>query len=1262
MARSCSLVLTAAAALISATSLAGPQHWGSGYPYLISLEKANNGVRLVAYEAPLRAKNAVWIRRWIDTNPAYGKAPGPVAAGDFWPKPVGKEYVALSLPNGVVQFIDAPETFGTMRWGWVGKINVAQGPKQLVSGDLLGEKRDQLLAVTNNQIKIWSISGTPAAPSATLAQTVELPADLVGARVACGDFWGDSTEELALLNLKNEIRYMGLVEGKLKEIKRTRLPGNVGYTLGVDWVKDAFDSLTVLSSNGVAKVYAAPLKPGGKKNLGPNYTSKAMSRQWLPGTDADKLTANMSGSLETPGQLLGATTGRIFGYVNENTTTAVRKRNGIDDRPDAEISFTSRFPIHNLTEGAPHFGWPFKGEAYGYDIAVKNNGSTPIPAGSKLSVWLGVKPRNADVADATKDKPTFVFNIKQSIPPFNPLKPQYLKYRVEGKWPYDLIPCSPKASWKKANLEQVGERWLVCKLDAPNDRTLRNNRYEAALHSWTFHPIHREGNLADRKPTVLGDPCSFEYLHRKLADAIACVWERSGTTNNEDVLNRAYLDGYEFGYPSEVKPEKAMLAAWKKIQDKWEGWRELDIWTGENQRWEKYDWEYSPELHESCHLFHPLGDLYGNYVNPVWQKSVKMADGTPTQFQTNLWGPDLFGSGHALIGPNACELMKRYIVGSRGSGMDPWWTVAPAKVNVQVVDRNGKPVPGAEVTWQTDGKDPFVAKGTTDANGMWDIAPVFGKPSEPDKLGIVHHYGDGGHNVMDNNGMIFTVKIGDYVDAAIYGADDVNSHSRLTLFYQAMMNPDYGTWKIKTNYLPDAPKPDFSIVAAVKGSQVSMGINGPTSEYILYRRWEPAYIREKVLAFQGGKEAQAIFQDMAEADSHGKGRFRAIYEVTRVTPSGESLPKRISICGLKNAQGVTALKNGRLIVATNAGIANPFAMLFDGTIPAQEIFYHYRFGHTASKIVPSILVPEKYYLTLISSDVGDMDSRFDIAEPKFDRGGYDVRNDMHGFDCVSFSGTSPQTLILKDPAKAAELNPGDAIIVTEEKFVRVTGVDGVKVTTDKPVFASGATNLSFSACRLAGTVGDRLEFRELKNARSLACLAVGGKEYVALSDTGNNRVVVWNDRTKYLCNYSVPGYTPVSIVTDPRSTGTVWVLQRTSGGASVQMLNFDGTKLELVCEYPVVPGASSLALVLKPGTRGLFLAVCDPSEKRVVEYEVINENNMGGMVQRGVFADAIGVFAGEASLTNPVDLAYVSNGGAIMLYVIDGNDRLLRLK
>jgi len=47
-------------------------------------------------------------------------------------------------------------------------------------------------------------------------------------------------------------------------------------------------------------------------------------------------------------------------------------------------------------------------------------------------------------------------------------------------------------------------------------------------------------------------------------------------------------------------------------------------------------------------------------------------------------------------------------------------------------------------------------------------------------------------------------------------------------------------------------------------------------------------------------------------------------------------------------------------------------VIFDGTTPAEEYIKHFRFGHTAVKIVPSKSGLERFYATLVESDIGLM--------------------------------------------------------------------------------------------------------------------------------------------------------------------------------------------------------------------------------------------------------------------------------------------------
>lgn len=1253
----------------AAPSIAGPQHWGSGYPYLVTIERDARGAKLSAYEAPLRAKNAIWIRRWVDAGARYNSVlPGGVAVGDFWPAGVSKEYAVLltKSPTGTSAVLaEAPEMFGTMPWKWASASHIKFQGKiiQSATGDILGEKKDQLLVLTSGatgqQIEVWGVTGTPA--KAGWQRQASIPVSQKADGFICGNFWGDGKDEIGLISAKT-IRFMKAIDGKLVPIVSVKTGANKpGLAVAADFVKDGFDVVAMAGNANKYALLSAPLVPGTKKQQGPVYTGRAMSGQPLPGFSGASLSLAMNAQIDTKATVVAAGVGRVFGYVAETPVSAIRKSHGIDPRPDAEIAFTSRFPLYSLTQGAPHYGWPAKGETFGYDVAIKNNGAKTIPAGARLSVWFGAKQRNADTNEATMAKPDKVIKINQPIPPFDPMNPKYIKIKVEGKWPYNLIKMSPEATWMKVNLDQVGERWLVVKLDCPGDRTLRNNRVEAAFHAHTFHPIHRENTLADRVPTVLGDPCSLEYLSSKLADAETCVWERSRTTDNSDVLQRVFFDGYKIGFPDAETVESKRLAAWRAVQEWWEGWRELDIWTGENQTWEKYDWSYSPELHETEHLFHPLGDLYGNYVMPVWLRQCKMADGSPVQMRTNLWGPDLFGDGHALIGPAACEVMKRYLVGSRGAGIEAWWTVAPKTMKVQILDRAGKPVPNAEVTWWSDSHTGAVGSGTTDANGCWDVSSYFGKLSPPDKIGVRHFYGDQNGGLSDFNAQIFTVKIGNYTDAAICGASDVNAHSRLTFLYQAMVNPSGWTWPLKTNYAPNAPEPDFKLVGAVRGTTISIDVDGPKGKYALYRSWEPAYIREKIGEFEAGGDADAMIQDMTAKDGYGGLRFRAIYEVTRLVDGKESLPRRISVCGLKNGKGVSAMTDGRLVVATNAGLANPFAVIFDGTTPAEEFFYHYRFGHTARKVIQSVKDPKRFYATLTGSDTKPAYG-FDIAEPNA-TGAYEVRSEMNDFRCTSFSGTTAQTLTLANQKMADRLNPGDSIYVGESS-VRITAKDGLSLSVAGRVFADGATDLGFTADRTAGSPGTRAEMRELSKPGGLACLNVGGREYVAIADTGNHRVVVWSDTTVYVAKYEDPGFTPMAVATDPTNPSALGVVGRTdSGVASVRRLTFDGTAVNLVKEL-TLPDAS----VSREGALGIDIAkmagepfrvaISDADAKKVLEYTATAD----ALVLDSTHVKAIGVCAGDPTLEKPLDVAYVQNDGALQLFALDNADRLVRLR
>ncbi len=200
---------------------AGPIHWGSGYPYMVTVERGAKVSRLCAYEAPIRVKNAEWLRRWVDEGSRYNAVvPGGVAVGNYFPKPTGKEYAALvtqSKTGNNLVLASAPEMFGSMPWTWSkpAPISFRGTLVQLAAGDPLGTKKDHLLALTTSnresRMEIWEVSGTPSAPTVKRLAMWAVPNDTAG--LVSGDFWGDGRDGFGLVSPKG-IQLMRADAGK----------------------------------------------------------------------------------------------------------------------------------------------------------------------------------------------------------------------------------------------------------------------------------------------------------------------------------------------------------------------------------------------------------------------------------------------------------------------------------------------------------------------------------------------------------------------------------------------------------------------------------------------------------------------------------------------------------------------------------------------------------------------------------------------------------------------------------------------------------------------------------------------------------------------------------------------------------------------------------------------------------------------------------------------------------------------------------------
>ena len=88
------------------------------------------------------------------------------------------------------------------------------------------------------------------------------------------------------------------------------------------------------------------------------------------------------------------------------------------------------------------------------------------------------------------------------------------------------------------------------------------------------------------------------------------------------------------------------------------------------------------------------------------------------------------------------------------------------------------------------------------------------------------------------------------------------------------------------------------------------------------------------------------------------------------------------------------------------------------------------------------------------------------------------------------------------------------------------------------------------------------------------------------------------------------------------------------------------------------PAEMGLAAALDPGTKTLFVAATDASRGKVLELK----RNEKGWETSATYIKAIGTFAGKAELEKPTDAAYTVRDGKLQLFVIDGGNRLVRVR
>jgi hypothetical protein len=1250
-----------------------PQLWGFGFAQVGVL--TSTGVRVFA--PPARAHDAAWTTRFRTQLGA--SAPQAVVAGDFWhdtASPDKKAYM-LAINNGSVTVYDPAETPSTQNWTAIGSAQAlpglpASGIRDYAAGDLYGQGRDQLIVLTSTRVLIYT---APAQPGGAWSLQRDTASPLTTATaVAAGEF-------LSGISNNAEDRY------RSNYIRSNNEIGDYGS--GVGRGPRGLDELCLLGGDGKMRFYGYNPAAGswtlrrtdtrvvsGKLGAGDFFkqgrdavavVSDMIRVYESPTTTSGQSTLLAQGAFDAaPGTILDVTSDRLFGYIDKFTDLSEEGRRGslhpdnaTPGKGDLEVAFMERTPRRPLDNSDGHYGWPSFGESVTYTVRIKNNAAVPVAAGAAtLKVWLNRPQRNADVLDPTN--PDLTFSLMDPIAPFNPAAPNYTTASANLTWPYQLI-NQDGAPHKKLNLATVGERWVIAKLEYAGDFNRRNDRYEVSLHSWLLHPIYRGmTTFTDTRPSIAGDPHSIEYLTRKLADTIQLSWARSKDDQNKGAAIRVAFDGY-FYDESPGNPD------WENRWSIWESGRDFTGNFGTN--WQIFNYwgehpdqlaNYSNELHETGHHFHHLGDQYQYTTDPAQTRAAKMDDGQPVQLRTHVWGQDLFSSNAAVLNEPTVAV-HQHLVGMRMSHSDDpikgharWNEVAPAQINVKVVDRDGQPLPNASVKLWSDTSMTPLAQGNTNASGIWYTEHPKGTPQFDVSFNEPHY------EPLPNI-MYVTVGAGGnaYNDAMVYESDSHWSHTRLALLGRWHQNPNSTTWTFKTNYKAGAGAFTPTTDIAVEQGAVKVRVNA-SGTFKLYRKRPPAYERE-LIDTKTGTGSVTFNDDMNAPTAFGYAPLRGVYEVTQQSGSSETLPRRLTLHSV-SAYGLTDIGSGKFLVANNPGRAQPYVSIFDRGAPEREFMSHYRFGHTALKVVPSSET-DRFYVTVLQSDTGNEPRMFEIMEPNPDN----LASGLYSTsDSAMFSRQAD--VLLPDRVQAfgqnfAALgaNPGDDLDCQGQSR-RIAQVNGDTLVLEEAVLDPSNPDRGFSVRRRAGAPGTDMMRRELSSVRGLATLVdPQGQEHVVVADPDGGQALAWDRNTAYKARFINFQFRPTGVAKDPKQADRVYVLDR--GNKRIWRLQYGWQSLWETGRFDVdsalsETGDPEIGLATVAVGNDTHFAVTDGANHRVLEYRL---RSTGQFELLNTYTAAQGLVIGMQALERPVDVAYTTEGGVRRLYAVDQNSRVVRV-
>jgi hypothetical protein len=343
----------------------------------------------------------------------------------------------------------------------------------------------------------------------------------------------------------------------------------------------------------------------------------------------------------------------------------------------------------------------------------------------------------------------------------------------------------------------------------------------------------------------------------------------------------------------------------------------------------------------------------------------------------------------------------------------------------------------------------------------------------------------------------------------------------------------------------------------VSGTAVALSVESVAGRtYGLYRRSPPWYTFAPIASLTAAGSRVDFSDQMSFPDAYEGGRSRAIYYVTETAGGPGSLPRTFVVHAVAGALGVTGIGGGQLLLTNNPGQAEPVVSVFSGTTPYSELISHWRFGHTLMKAVPSAKTPGRYYGTVFYSDTDlpPLKNRyFDLLETATSRFEEPI---LRGFnDTVTASPQAPWVVTSSASSfAAAGVQIGDRF-TGPLGAATVLGVNGASVTLDVRVYGAPPYSGVFEVQRQSGDPGGGTTTRQLNKPLGMTVFSpAAGVELLAIADTANNRVVVWDDETRYLTQWTAAGAQPAAIAADPAHARAL-LLARTSLASQIRSIS-----------------------------------------------------------------------------------------------------------